>query len=145
MLKMLGIVCCVFGLSTLTTAQIITNCQSFRSCSARPTVSGSNVDFSYYQCGGLCCGGGFSSCSNGGSGDCPSHGCESRCNGVAPNFTGFTHTYYDCEDTLHIDTTQCSGCKATPTPTPTPCPTPNTPKPSQNCSWDTQYCTWNCD
>src|SRR5918911_2270029 len=67
-------------------------------------------------------GAGFSSCLNGGSGSCPKHGCESTCDGTALKYTGFTHSYFDCHDTLHIDTTQCANC---PIPKPTPTPTPS--------------------
>lgn len=53
---------------------------------------------------------GFSSClNNTPGGTCPNHDCESRCDGTF-GITGFTHTYYDCNDSLHIDTNQCSGC-----------------------------------
>lgn len=122
MLKMIAIVCCLCGFCLVGTAQVITNCDRFRSCTASRTSNGSNVDYSYYQCGGFCCGGGFSSCING-TGPCPKYGCESRCTGGSANSTGFTHTYFDCEDTLHVDTKKCSGCPQ-PTPTPTPTPTP---------------------
>jgi hypothetical protein len=125
--------------------QTITNCDRFQSCSAT-TLSGgggTNVDYSYYQCGGFCCGGGFSACLNGGSGTCPKYGCESRCNGIAPNYTSFTHTYFDCQDALHIDTTSCSGCPK-PSPTPTPTPTP-TPVPCYPCVGDPEYSSFSYD
>ena len=128
-------------------AQVLTNCSRFRSCSVSSSSNGSTVDYSYFQCGGLCCGGGFSSCLNGGGGTCPSYDCESKCNGTAPNFTGFTHSYFDCNDTLHIDTTSCSGCPPpAPTPTAAPQPTPCLPTfdgggaTSCECNPDDPYC-----
>lgn len=126
MWKLLTTIYFVLALSTVSLSQVILNCSSFRTCKAyrlSPTTKGSNVDYSYYQCVGGCCGGGFSACLNNTPGDgsiCGKYGCESKCNGASPNFTGFTHTYYDCEDTLHIDTTTCQATCSTPTPTPTP-------------------------
>lgn len=131
MRKLLTTIYFVLAFSTVSLSQVIPNCSSFRTCKAdrlSPTTKGSNVDYSYYRCVGGCCGSGFSACLNNTPGDgsvCGKYGCESKCNGTSPNFTGFTHTYYDCEDTLHIDTTTCQATCSTPTPTPKPSPTPN--------------------
>jgi hypothetical protein len=43
-------------------------------------------------------------------------------------------SWYDGEF-LKISTKICSGC---------PCSTPTSPKPSTNCKWDDQHCTWVC-
>jgi hypothetical protein len=127
MLRTSALLLSILALSAVVRSQVITNCERFRSCSVS-TISnggGTSVDYSYSQCGGSCCFGGFSSCLNNTPGaTCPSSGCESRCNGTSPNWTGYTHTYFDCEDTFHIDTSTCSGCPA-PSPTPTPTPTPS--------------------
>lgn len=121
----------MLGIYVVSTAQVIAGCDRFRSCTASSISNGSKVDYSFYQCGGFCCGGGVNACLNNSPGDgsiCGIKDCKSRCNGAAPNITGFTHTYSDCEDTVHIDTYGCSGC-----PTPTPTPTP-TPAPTSDCN-----------
>ena len=141
MLRSIAILFCILTFCILVHNQTITNCDRFRSCAVQSLSDGAGtyVDYSYYQCGGFCCGGGFNSCLNGGSGTCPSYGCESRCNGVAPNYTSFTHTYFDCQDALHIDTTSCSGCPAA-SPTPTP-----TPAPCYPCVGDPEYSSFSYD
>jgi hypothetical protein len=141
MLKSIAILFWILTFCILVHNQTITNCDRFRSCTVTILSggAGTNIDYSYTQCGGFCCGGGFSSCMNGGSGTCPNYGCESRCNGVSPSYTSFTHTYFDCNDTLHIDTTSCSGCPAA-SPTPTPTPVPCYP-----CAGDPEYSSYNYD
>lgn len=112
LLRMCAVVYCVFSFCVADVGQQISDCEFFRSCqsSALPNGGGTRVDYSYAICGGWGVGGGFSGCLNNTPGaTCPSHDCESRCDGTF-GISGFTHTYYDCNDVLHIDTSQCSGC-----------------------------------
>jgi hypothetical protein len=126
MFKTIALLLSIVSSVTVAASQTISNCDRFRACSARNDAQGSHVDYEYLLCGQF--GGvgvGFSGCiNNNPEATCPSSGCESRCNGISPNWTGFTHTYFDCNDTVHIDTTGCSGCPQ-PSPTPTPTPLPN--------------------
>jgi|GEM_PF-4341775 len=122
----------------------ILSCDHFTQCSVTddPAHGRCTINHDYIRCDGAK-GGGLSACTNHG---CQIQGCTCECQGTAPNVTGYSQSWEDCDNTLHGITINCSGCP-TPTPTPTPCPaTPTGTPPAQNCTWNPNQpiCGWEC-
>ncbi len=131
------------ALLLITKADNFPNCHDIFSCSVDPNAHNSNGDsqceisVSYHACDGTQPGSN-QACTNTG---CISD-CSCSCQGSSPNFTGTAQSWMDCDGVLQSSTKGCSGCPS-PTPTPTPC-TPPGPAPANDCTWNTQYCTWFC-
>ena len=107
-------------------------CAAFVSCTATPNSQGCDMTVRWTQCDGSK-GASFGGCRNS---DCISD-CRCACEtDDAGHTTAATESWTNtCTGVVGGDRKICGGC---------PCPTPTTSKPSNNCTWDTTYCTWVC-
>jgi hypothetical protein len=115
MRKPLIILSCILAIYGVIGAQSgsITDCKRVTFCKTDPkNKNNCIIEWEYERCSG-----GFTGvwtpCNT-----CEEDTCSCNCQGTAPNYSGYSMSWVDCQGVVKFETKSCLGC---PTPAPTPC------------------------
>jgi hypothetical protein len=143
---MFAVIC--FGLtywidSALSQTQTINGCRAITGCTVTTGSPSCGIQYAVRRCDNSILNTN-TGCNNTGHCSDPNgavSNCSCSCEGSSGNYSQIVMSWESslCDGSVVLRSTRlvCSGCPST-------CPTPTTPKPAQNCVWDTTYCTWVC-